>query len=209
MSKANRTVYIVDDDPSVLTGLSRLVRSAGMQALPFRSAEEFLRSTKAPFTHPACLVLDLQMPGISGLDLQQHLRRHPAQCPIIFISGNADIPSTVRAMKHGAITFLQKPFDDSDLLQALQEALKQHEQVLKHQGRQLEIQRKIDSLTEREREVMSWVITGALNKQIAAGLGIVEQTVKVHRARVLEKMEVTSVAELVRLCHLVDIAPAE
>ena len=208
MSHPNATVFIVDDDAAVLTGLSRLVRSLGMKAQTFASAEEFFKTATFSANQPICLLVDLQMPGMGGLEVQSRLRHHPSQCPIIFISGNGDIPSTVQAMKHGAVTFLQKPCDDTLLLQAINEAILQHEQVIRNRGREGDVRERIASLSERELEVMTWVITGALNKQIAGALDIVEKTVKVHRARVLEKMRVNSVAELVRLCDLVGIKPA-
>ena len=194
------TVYIVDDDGSVRRCLSRIVRHAGLDARDFPSAEEFLTARLDAPAHPACLVLDLHMPGLGGLELQRELAAGPAPCPVIFISGHGDIPATVQAMKQGAVTFLPKPFDDRDLLGAIHEALDRHRALLDAASRTDSLRSRIEALTEREREVMAWVITGALNKQIAAGLGIVEQTVKVHRARVMEKMRVQSVAELVRLC---------
>ena len=194
------TVFIIDDDSSVCRCLSRLVRQAGMDALTFSSAEDFLQTRTGPFLDPACLVLDLQMPGLGGLELQCQLATEPAPCPVIFISGNGDIPSTVRAMKQGAVTFLPKPFESEDLLNAISEALELHVKLLESASQIRSIRDNIATLTDREREVMAWVISGTLNKQIAGELGIVEQTVKVHRARVMEKMGVVSVAELVRLC---------
>jgi FixJ family two-component response regulator len=194
------TVFIVDDDVSVLRSLSRVAKQAGYDPLPFSSGEEFIASRTAPLEHPACLVLDLSMPGLGGLELQRKLSAGPASCPVIFISGNGSIPATVTAMKQGAVTFLSKPFDHGDLLQAIDEALDQHRKELTEGIHTRQIRQRIESLTEREREVMAWVITGALNKQIAHQLGIVEKTVKVHRARAMEKMQASSVAELVRLC---------
>jgi FixJ family two-component response regulator len=201
MSAAPPTIFIVDDDASVLRSLSRLLRQADYEPLAFSSAEQFLESQAAPPQHPACLVLDLGMPGLGGLELQRRLSDGPAPCPVIFISGIGDIPSTVEAMKQGAVTFLPKPFDNEDLLRAIAEALEQHRKSLATGARLHAIWSHIRHLTEREREVMAWVITGALNKQIASYLGIAEKTVKVHRARVMEKMHAISVAELVRLCH--------
>lgn len=202
------TVFIVDDDASVLSGLSRLVRSAGLNVHTFSSAEAFFKTATFSSNQPICLLVDLQMPDMGGLEVQSRLRHHPSQCAIIFISGNGDIPSTVQAMKHGAVTFLQKPCDATALLQAIHEALQKHEQVILNRNRVGDVRKRIASLSDRELEVMTWVITGALNKQIACELDIVEKTVKVHRARVLEKMRVSSVAELVRLCDLVGIKPA-
>ncbi len=196
------TVYIVDDDASIRRSLIRLVRQAGLDALAYDSAEAFLGSVTALPPLPSCLVVDLQMPGLSGLDLQTRLTPTPHGFPIIFISGNGDIPSTVQAMKQGAVTFLTKPFDPDDLLRAVGEALEKHRALLAAEAGRQEIRRRLDRLTGREREIMAWVITGALNKQIAAELDIAEQTVK------LEKMQVPSVAELVRLCGRADFAPA-
>ena len=209
MPSPTSTVFIVDDDASVLRSLARVVRQAGYEARTFASAEEFLGDQPPTQTMPACLVLDLTMPGIGGLELQRKLAASPAACPVIFISGNGTIPATVQAMKQGAVTFLSKPFDQDDLLQAVREALDQHRLSLSANARLALIRQGIASLTDREREVMQWVITGALNKQIAGQLGIVEKTVKVHRARVLEKMGVTSVAELVRRCAAVGFAEAQ
>lgn len=196
------TVYIVDDDSSVRRSLSRVVRQAGFAARDFASAEEFLAARTHSVASPACLVLDLRMPGIGGLELQRELAAGPTPCPVIFISGNGDIPATVQAMKQGAVTFLPKPFDHDDLLKSIDEAVNLQRELLAAASRVKAVRERIESLSLREREVMAWVISGALNKQIAAELGIVEQTVKVHRARVMEKMQVVSVAELVRLCDL-------
>lgn len=203
-----QTVIIVDDDSSICRSLSRLVRSAGLEARAFASAEEFLATRPETWQRPACLVLDLQMPGIDGLELQRELSAGPAPCPVIFISGNGDIPLTVQAMKQGAVTFLTKPCDDKDLLRSIFEALEIHRNSLTSATQVHAIRDRMDALTEREREVMGWVITGALNKQIAGHLGISEKTVKVHRGRVMEKMHVASVAELVRLCETAGFEPA-
>lgn len=194
------TVFIVDDEPSVCRCLARVARQAGFAGETFASAEEFLAARPAVWLHPACLVLDLQMPGIGGLELQRELASGPAPCPVIFISGNGDIPATVQAMRQGAVTFLTKPFEQDDLLKAIREAFGKHRAMLEATCEVRALRDKIESLTEREQEVMAWVISGALNKQIAGELGIVEQTVKVHRARVMEKMNAVSVAQLVRLC---------
>jgi len=209
MSPPRPTVFIVDDDASVLRSLARVVRLAGYEARTFASAEEFLGHLPLARVTPFCLVVDLTMPGIGGLELQRQFSDTPAACPVIFISGNGTIPATVQAMKQGALTFLSKPFDDEELLQAIAEALAQHRQSLSASAGLAAIRQRLDRLTDREREVMAWVITGALNKQIADRLGIVEKTVKVHRARVLEKMGVTSVADLVRRCAAVGFAAAQ
>ena len=208
MKSATPTVFIVDDDASICRSLARLVRQAGFVGRTFGSAEEFLEAQNAPLNHPACVVVDLHMPGLSGIELQKRLCDGQASCPMIFISGNGDIPSTVEAMRQGAVTFLTKPFDNNDLLRAIDEALKKHNAFLASDQREGVIRTRMKELTERELEVMAWVITGALNKQIAAELNIVEKTVKVHRARVLDKMQADSVAELVRLCGMVSFAPA-
>lgn len=202
------TVFIIDDDAAVCRYLSRLMRQAGLEPRTFSSAEEFLEARNGPLRHPSCLVLDLQMPGLGGLALQRELASDPAPCPVIFISGNGDIPSTVQAMKQGAVTFLPKPFENEILLKAIDEALEQHGDRLLLVSQVDAIQEKVGRLTDREREVMGWVITGALNKQIGGELGIVEKTVKVHRARVMEKMCVSSVAQLVRLCDAVGFRAA-
>lgn len=203
------TVYIIDDDSSVRRSLARLVRDAGYGEETFSSAEEFLAVCPESFSGPACVVVDLQMPGLGGLEMQRRLNeRHggTASLPLIFISGNGDIPATVEAMRQGAVTFLTKPFDDEDLLGAIAEGLATHRDLLAGTARTEELRTRIATLSPREQEVMAWVITGALNKQVAAELGIVEQTVKVHRARVMEKMGVVSVAELVRSCDAAGFA---
>lgn len=202
------TVYIVDDDSSVRRSLSRIVKQAGFAARDFASAEEFLAARTHNGPSLSCLVLDLRMPGIGGLELQRELAADSSPCPVIFISGNGDIPATVQAMKQGAVTFLPKPFDHDDLLKSIDEAVNRQREHLAAASRVGEIRKRIESLSLREREVMAWVISGALNKQIAGELGIVEQTVKVHRARVMEKMQVVSVADLVRLCDLAGFKPA-
>jgi FixJ family two-component response regulator len=200
MSATTPTVFIIDDDQSVLRSLSRVVRQAAYKPLTFSSAESFLAAIENSPTQPACLLLDLHMPGMSGLELQSRLATIPAACPIVFISGNATIPATVQAIKNGAVTFLAKPFDHDDLLKSIEEALEKHRAQISELTQTGSIHERIASLTDREREVMAWVISGALNKQIAAHLGIVEKTVKVHRARVMEKMQTASIADLVRLC---------
>ncbi len=209
MSLFPPVVYIVDDDESICRSLLRLVRQAGLEGHSYGSAADFLEAQKSPFKGPTCLVADLQMPGLNGLELQQRLVESPAQCPMIFISGNGDIPSTVKAMKQGAITFLPKPFEAKDLLRAIAEALAKHQDALAAHHQLRHLRARVEELTEREREVMSWIITGALNKQIATALNVVEKTVKVHRARVLEKMQTGSVAELVQLCTLIGFEAAK
>jgi FixJ family two-component response regulator len=202
MPPSNSLIYLVDDDASVRRSLSRLVRQAGYEEQSFDSAEAFLAACPEFFSQPACAVVDLHMPGLNGLDLQQQFNDRAFHCPVIFISGNGDIPSSVRAMRQGAVTFLTKPFHDEDILQAIAEGLASHRALLAAATRVNEAAHRIAMLSEREREVMARVINGSLNKQIAGELGIVEQTVKVHRSRVMEKTGVTSVAELVRLCDM-------
>jgi FixJ family two-component response regulator len=199
------TVFLVDDDPSLRRALTRLIKSAGYTVQAFASAGDFLAYWRATDEVPACLVLDVRMPGLSGLDLQHELQAAHTLLPIIFVTGHGDIPMSVKAMKEGAVDFLPKPVKDKDLLRAIDQALARasHDHA---ERRELEdIQRRVKSLTPREREVMSFAIRGFLNKQIAFELGTVEKTVKVHRARVMEKMEVQSFAELVRIAERVRI----
>jgi FixJ family two-component response regulator len=199
------TVFLVDDDAPVRRALTRLVKSAGYTVQAFASACDFLAYWRATDEVPACLVLDVRMPGLSGLDLQHELQAAHTLLPIIFVTGHGDIPMSVKAMKEGAVDFLPKPVKDKDLLRAIDQALARanHDHA---ERRELEdIQRRVKSLTPREREVMSFAVRGFLNKQIAFELGTVEKTVKVHRARVMEKMEVQSFAELVRIAERVRI----
>jgi FixJ family two-component response regulator len=193
-------VCIIDDDASVRRGLARLVREGGHIVEVYASAEEFLDSLPAAFDRPVCAVIDLHMPGLGGLELQERMMALPSTCSVVFMSGNGGIPATVQAMRRGAITFLTKPIHDEDLLAAIAEGLESHRLLLLGSQKVGEMRRRIATLSERERETMGWVITGALNKQIADRLGIAERTVKAHRAKVMEKMGVVSVADLVRLC---------
>jgi FixJ family two-component response regulator len=195
------TVFIVDDDPNVLRALSRLLRAEGLEARPYQSPQLFLKEHDP--TIPGCLVLDMAMPGMSGLDLQQALSLPDWQRPIVFLSGRGDVPSTVKAMKAGAVDFLTKPVNGKDLLAAVGRANAQDLQARRERTELLAILRKLATLTPRERQVMDHVVAGELNKQIAAELGTVEKTIKVHRARVMLKMGVRSVAELVRLTERV------
>jgi RNA polymerase sigma factor (sigma-70 family) len=197
MNECAPTIFLVDDDESVRKALSRLIRSAGYRIQEFSSAEEFLGYSA--HATGSCLILDVRMPGLNGLELQERLAGEKLTLPIIFITGHGDIPMTVRAMKAGAIDFLAKPFEDVALLTAIENALARHLRVTQIKAQIDEIQSRADTLTPREREVMQLVITGMLNKQIAYQLGISEKTIKVHRARVMEKMQAGSVAELVRL----------
>ena len=203
MKTVEPLVFVVDDDASVCKALDRLIRSVGLKAETFPSANDFLR--REPHGGPSCLVLDIRMPGLSGLDLQKELAARDYCIPVIFITGHGDIPMSVRAMKAGAVDFLPKPFSDQELLDAIHAALEKDAIAREERAEISEIQRRVDSLTPREGEVFAWVITGMLNKQIAAELGTTEKTVKVHRARVMEKMGVQSVAELVHLAQKVGI----
>jgi FixJ family two-component response regulator len=202
------TVFLVDDDASVRKALARLIKSAGYQAQAFASAREFLDSDWYS-QGPACLVLDVRMPGLSGIDLQRELQTANAILPIIFITGHGDIPTSVKAMKAGAVDFLPKPVKDGVLLQAIEQALARAVHDRAEREELEKIQSRIDTLTPREREVMSLVVRGLLNKQIAFELGTVEKTIKVHRARVMEKMQVGSLAELVRIAERVGIGKHE
>jgi len=201
MSHIKPTVFIVDDDPAVLKGLSRLLKSAGLGVKTFPSSQDFLNYF-IPNT-PGCLVLDVAMPGLNGLELQKTLATKGSAIPIIFLTGHGDIPMSVRAMKGGALDFLTKPVNDDDLLKAVHLALEKDRSALRARAEVAEIQQRLATLTPREREVMEHVVSGQLNKQTAADLGTAEKTIKVHRARVMEKMKAHSVAELVRLAEKV------
>ncbi len=190
-------VFVVDDDASVRKSLARLVKTAGYEAEPFASVRDFL--ARSPYEGPCCLVLDVRMPGLTGLDLQEALRAAGQRLSIVFITGYRDIPVSVRAMKGGAVDFLTKPLDEGTLLGAIQQAVARTLADRREQARVTEIRNRIATLTPREAAVFALVVTGMLNKQIGSELGIAEKTVKVHRARVMEKMRAASLAELVRL----------
>ena len=198
------TVFLIDDDPSVRRALARVIKSAGYQVQTFVSAREFL-NTMPNAPRPACLVLDVRMPGLNGIDLQRELGLTDIVLPIIFITGHGDIPMTVKAMKAGAVDFLPKPVHDADLLRAIGQALARAVHERAELDAAQDIQSRFEKLTPREREVMRLVVKGWLNKQIAFELGIVEKTIKVHRARVMDKMQVGSVAELVRAAERMGI----
>jgi FixJ family two-component response regulator len=197
MSQVEPTVFIVDDDPAVLKSLARVLRAIQFTVVTFGSPQEFLERHD-PHT-PGCLVLDVAMPGLNGLELQAALRVRGSAIPIIFLTGHGDIPMSVQAMKGGALDFLTKPVHDKDLLKAVEAALEKDRIERQSRADLDDIQERLATLTPREREVLTHVVSGQLNKQIAYDLGTVEQTIKVHRARVMEKMKVNSVAELVRL----------
>jgi FixJ family two-component response regulator len=188
-------VFVVDDDQSVREALSSLIRSTGLRVDTFASAQEFLRLQRPDV--PACLVLDVRMPGLGGLELQRELAQTGQSLPIVFITGHGDIPMTVRAMKAGAVDFLPKPFRDQDLLDAIAHSLKQDEAARQQRAELAQIQARYDTLTAREREVVALVVRGLRNKQAAAELGISEITVKVHRHNVMEKMAARSLPALV------------
>ena len=193
-------VFLIDDDASVRRALTRLIKSAGHRVEAFASGGAFLQA-RSRANGPACLVLDVRMPGISGLDLQGELQRRHSILPIIFITGHGDVPMSVKAMKSGAVDFLPKPVKDTDLLQAIEQALVRAARDHAEHEELEEIQRRLSTLTPREREVMALIVRGLLNKQVAFELGTVEKTIKVHRARVMEKMQVESLAELVRIAE--------
>jgi FixJ family two-component response regulator len=191
------TVFIVDDDLSVLKSLGRLIRSAGFHVVAFCSANEFLGRPKDDV--PGCMVLDMQMPDLNGFGLQQMLSASGQGLPIIFLTGHGDIPMSVRAIKAGAVDFLTKPCEDGRLLAAIEQAIAIDMEARRIQAERAELQRRFSSLTQREREVCCHVVAGRLNKQIAHDLGTCEQTIKVHRMRIMEKLRVRSLAELVTL----------
>ena len=197
MSEPESIVFVVDDDPSVRAAIKRLIGCVGLQVELFGSAQEFLRSKRADV--PSCLVLDIRLPGISGLDFQRELAKTNVHIPIIFITGHGDVPMTVRAMKAGAVEFLTKPFRDQDLLDAVQFALERDRARREREAEIATLQERLESLSAREREVVAMVVSGMLNKQIAAEIGTTENTVKVHRSRAREKMQAKSLADLVKM----------
>jgi FixJ family two-component response regulator len=206
MNDTDPIVFVVDDDSSVREGLVDLISSVGLKAKAFNSAREFLRH-KRPDA-PACLVLDVRLPGTSGMDLQQELAKSEEPLPIIFITGHGDIPMSVRAIKAGAVEFLTKPFRDQDLLDAIQQALKADRATREQRVRAAELRRRYELLTPREREVMQFVVSGLLNKQIAGELDISEITVKMHRGQVMHKMKAQSVVELLHMAEMIAILDA-
>ena len=205
MNKTDTTIFIVDDDPSARKGLLWLVRSAGWQGEAFASAREFL--ARPAFSGTGCVILDVRMPGMTGLQLRDLMAAQNISLPVVFLTGHGDLPMGVDSMKKGAVDFLQKPVDDEALLQAIHRAVKRHAAAQTHRQELERIQARLQRLTPREREVLGYVISGWLNKQIAAELQIAERTVKVHRKSVMQKMRASSVAELVRQCETAGIAP--
>jgi FixJ family two-component response regulator len=203
--KSNATIFVIDDDASMRRSLSWLLRSAGWRAEAFASAEDFLARAALPGN--GCLILDVRMPGMAGPELRDHLAARNISLPIIFLTGHGDVPTGVEAMKKGAVDFLLKPVDDQVLLEAIQSALERHRTAQAQAEELNSIHNRLARLSPREREVLECVIGGSLNKQIAEGLGIAEKTIKIHRGRVMQKMEVSSVAELVHLCEAACVSP--
>ncbi len=205
MTESQATVFVVDDDESVRKGLARLLRASGYAVKTFASAEDYLSHDNVH--EVGSIILDLSMPGLDGIDLQRRLIERGDDLPVIFLSGHADVPTSVKAMKRGAVDFLTKPLDEEALLDALHRALSRQRRERAERREQETVRDLLHILTPREYEVMRCVISGARNKQIAAHLGIAEKTVKVHRTRVMQKMRVRSVAELVQACIAAGVSP--
>ena len=199
MSEPESIVFVVDDDPSVCRAIERVIEPAGFKVETFRSAAQFLARGRA--STPACLVLDVQLSGLSGLDLQRELNNSGIQLPIIFITGHGDIPMTVRAMKGGAVEFLTKPFRGGQLLSAVRAALERDRTMLRQRIEAVQLHDRYNLLTPREREVLGHLVSGLLNKQIAGELATTERTIKFHRANIMRKMEAESMADLVKMAQ--------
>jgi FixJ family two-component response regulator len=204
---SDETVFIIDDDPGVRRGLERLVRSVGCSAEGHASANAFLQ--RLPYDGIGCILLDVAMPGMTGPELQEHMLATGVSLPIVYLTGHADVPMSIRAMKNGALDILLKPVQEGSLIEAIRRALEKHAAAQALDRERSIIMDRLARLSAREREVMEAVISGRLNKQIAGELGITEKTVKAHRARVMEKLQTRSVAGLVRLCTAVGVAPRE
>jgi len=206
LSKAKKLVCVVDDDQPVRRALGRLFKSAAYAAETFASAEDYL--SREIFQGPICLVLDVRMPGLNGLGLQKAIETRGACEQIVFITGHGDVPTATQAMKNGAVDFLTKPFDDTELTEAVKRALARGGEQLRQRGERREARARVDKLTPREFEVLRFVVMGLLNKQIAAELHTAEKTIKVHRGRVMQKLGVTSVPDLVRISQRAGVSPA-
>ena len=207
MSEPESIVFVIDDDPSVRCAIERLIGTVGLQVQLFGSAQEFLAS-KLPDV-PICLVLDIRLPGISGLVLQRQLVEANVQIPIIFITSHGDVPMTIRAMKAGAVDFLPKPFHDQDLLDAIHLALEKDRGRRQQEAELTALRARFESLSPREGEVVAMVVSGMLNKQIAAQIGTAENTVKIHRSRAMEKMQANSLADLVKMIQRLQVSPSK
>ena len=203
MTKVNQVVFVIDDDPSMRGAMKRLLEAVGYRVETYGAGQDFLKS-ELPDA-PACVVLDVRLPGSSGLELQREMASKGINIPVIFVTGHGDIPMSVQAMKAGAVEFLTKPFRDQDLLDAISQAVKRDRAARRQRDNLAEMRKNLDSLTPRELEVMTMVVAGMLNKQIASDLGISEKTIKVHRANVMHKMQAGSLAELVRMADKMGI----
>jgi RNA polymerase sigma factor (sigma-70 family) len=205
MTERDQVVFVIDDDPSVRAAIKRLLGAVGQSCEMFESGREFLES-RLPDV-PSCVILDVRLPGLSGLDLQRKMAELSIHIPIIFVTGHGDIPMSVQAIKAGAVEFLTKPFRDQDLLDAISQAIERDRAGRRERTEMAELREHLDSLTPREHEVMTQVVAGLLNKQVAAHLGISEKTIKVHRHQVMQKMRAESLAELVRMADKLGISP--